>query len=302
MLRVARNMSIFFLEKLKEKNLDEAIHFIENYEENCVELMSRLLDESWKLEVYSYFILYEGESLFKKKIVGVVMKSTGGLLQHCIPNYKNFAKNKKFWWALKSLFDGKNLYCIMGEYGATKFLAKLAEKYVPTKTLIEEKDYLLLSYHPENLPDELQNRNFDFNVVKCTLDDAKRLFNLQKQYSLVEVVPKGKSFSDDMCSRNVNLMLKKQIVYAIEENGELVAKVGSNAIGKNFVQLGGVYTEENFRGRGMAQCLVDKISRQVASDGKKPVLFVRVKNDSAKKAYRKVGYVYQNDYLILYYG
>ena len=296
-------MKIFFLERLKDKTLQDAISFIEESEEkeaNCVELMSRLLDDSWKLSVYSYFILYEGESLFKKKILAIFMKSTGGLLQFCIPQPERFLKSRKFARAVKSLFEGK-LYCIMGEKSAAKLIAKIAEKYAPENHLNEERDYLLLSYHPENLPDGLIERKFDYEPIKCGQDDSEKLFELHKQYNIVEVFPKGKEYSADICRRTLELMLKKQMTYAIEQDGQFVAKAGSNAIGKNFVQLGGVYTDEKYRSKGMAQCLVDFISRQVVLEGKKPVLFVRTKNESAKKAYRKVGYIYQNDYAILYY-
>ena len=210
-------------------------------------------------------------------------------------------KNRKFARALKPLFGAQSLYCIMGESEATKLVAKLAAKYIPEKQPIEEKDYLLLTYHPENLPDELAERKFDFNVVECSEEDAERIFDLQMQYNLVEVVPKGKKYSEEMCRRNISLMLKKQMVYAIEQDEILVAKAGSNAIGKNYVQLGGVYTDEKYRGNGMAQCLVSLLSKRIVAEGKQPVLFVRTHNDSAKKAYRKVGYIYQNDYLILYY-
>ena len=300
-------MRVFFLEKVKEKNLEDAVAFIAPYEQNCVELMSRLLDGSWQLSVYSYYILYEGETIFKKRIVAVLMKSTGGLLQHCFPdcmaggNGAKLLHSRKLARALKPLFTDGNLYCIMGERVSTEFMAHLAEKFADGKKIIEEKDYLLLSYHPENLPDGLFDRNFDFEVVECGSDDAGRIFDLQKQYMAVEVVPKGKKVSDDMCSRNVELMLKKQMVYAVGQDGKLVAKAGSNAIGKNLIQLGGVFTDEKYRGQGMAQCLVSLISKRVLDEGKQPVLFVRTHNESAKKAYRKCGYIYQNDYLILYY-
>ena len=83
---------------------------------------------------------------------------------------------------------------------------------------------------------------------------------------------------------------------------KFVAKAGSNAIGKNFIQLGGVFTDEKFRGQGLAQILIKELCKTIRNMNKEPVLFVQVKNESAKRAYRKVGFVYQSDYTICYYN
>ena len=295
-------MNLFYLEPLKEKKLEEAINFVELQEENSIELMSRLLDGSWQKEIYSYYLVYEGEPILKKNLVAVIMHSKGGLVQHCIKNPSAYFENRMFYWSLRSLFERQNLYCIMGEKTGTELLQDIAKKFAPEKTISENREYLLLLYNPENLPDELLNPQFDFEIVRCSEDDKERIFPLQKQYDIVEVLPEGKAFSAEVCKRVLSINLKNQVIYAIKQDGKLVAKAGTNAIGKNYVQFGGVFTDENYRGQGMAQCLVSKLSKEFTEQGKKCALFVKVKNEKAKKAYRKAGYTYQNDYIICYYG
>lgn len=289
-------MKHYKFEKLSDKNINLAINFIENHEINSIALMSRLLDGSWQGAIYDYYCIYDGD-----RLISVLMHSKGGLVQHCIENATNLFDDAAFFHCLKPFFYGKNLYCIMGENVGTKLLQKIATKYA-NKTLLEQRDYILLLYNPTNLPQELLNINFDFDVVKCDGSNADALFSLQKSYDIVEVLPKNKEFNEKLCKRNLELMLKKQIVYAIKQDGVFVAKAGTNAIGKNYCQIGGVFTDENYRGKGMAQCLVTVLAKEIKSMGKNCALFVRTENAAAKTAYRKAGFVYQNDYRILYYS
>ncbi|MEE0878854.1 MAG: GNAT family N-acetyltransferase, partial [Treponemataceae bacterium] len=142
----------------------------------------------------------------------------------------------------------------------------------------------------------------DFEIVKCNQENLQDLFELQKNYDIVEVIPPGKEFCELNCKTLLRKNLETQIIYAIKKDSKFVAKAGSNAIGKNFIQLGGVFTDENYRGQGFAQVLIKELCKTIRNMNKEPVLFVQVKNESAKRAYRKVGFVYQSDYTICYYN
>ncbi|MCR4790612.1 MAG: GNAT family N-acetyltransferase [Treponemataceae bacterium] len=294
-------MGKFILQELNSSNLNEAIAFIEPCEENSVALMGRLVDGSWEKGIYSYYLIYEKNGLASKDLVCVIMHSKGGLIQHCIKNPEVFADDSDFLECVRPIFENKSLYCVMGETRGCRLFEKLITTILPQKKVREDREYLLLLYNPQNLPDELLDKKFDFDIVRCGIEDKDQLFPLQKNYDIVEVLPKGKAFSAELCRKNLELMLKTEMIYAIQEDGKFVAKAGSNAIGKNYIQLGGVFTDADYRGRGMAQCLVSHLAKEVEKSGKKSVLFVRVKNESAKAAYRKAGFTYENDYLITYY-
>ena len=96
--------------------------------------------------------------------------------------------------------------------------------------------------------------------------------------------------------------LEKQIVFALFEGDRAVAKAGTNAIGKNFAQIGGVFTDVAFRNRGFATFLTNYAAQRLSEKGKKVILFVKKKNESAKRAYAKAGFAQFGTFRIVYYS
>jgi ribosomal protein S18 acetylase RimI-like enzyme len=201
--------------------------------------------------------------------------------------------------------DSFPLPCVMGDKKGSSLLINSINEIYDGKLPYENRDYLLLKYHPENLPDFLLKEENtlpnDFQIVKCNESNLDDLFELQKNYDIVEVIPPGKEFNELNCKVTLKKILESQIIYAIKNDSKFVAKAGSNAIGKNFIQLGGVFTDENYRGKGFAKILIKELCKVIREEKKEPVLFVQVKNESAKRAYRQVGFTYQSDYTICYY-
>ncbi len=288
---------------LSQENKNLAVEFLSPVEESCVTLMSRIYD-NFPTETFSYYVLYQNlES--EKKIRGVIMISKGGLIQHHFENPTELENSKNFQSELKNLLKDKKLYCIMGDKKGSSLLINSINKIYDGKLPYENREYLLLRYHPENLPDflleEENTLSNDFEIVKCNESNLEDLFELQKNYDIVEVIPPEKEFNELNCKVTLKKNLENQIIYAIKNNLKFVAKAGSNAIGKNFIQLGGVFTDANYRGKGFAKILIKEICKVIKEQNKEPVLFVQVKNESAKRAYRQVGFTYQSDYTICYY-
>ena len=134
-----------------------------------------------------------------------------------------------------------------------------------------------------------------FTCVPCSEADVNLLLPLQKEYDSVEVLLPGAKLDVPLCRLNLRKILREQFVLGVRadnaDSGFFVAKAGTNAIGLNWVQLGGVCTLPEFRGKGLATFLVNKIALQKLSDGKKTALFVKNKNLPAQKAYKKAGFV-----------
>ena len=134
-----------------------------------------------------------------------------------------------------------------------------------------------------------------FSCVPCSEADVNLLLPLQKEYDSVEVLLPGAKLDVPLCRLNLRKILREQFVLGVRadnaDSGFFVAKAGTNAIGLNWVQLGGVCTLPEFRGKGLAAFLVNKIALQKLSDGKKTALFVKNKNLPAQKAYKKAGFV-----------
>lgn len=90
------------------------------------------------------------------------------------------------------------------------------------------------------------------------------------------------------------------MVWVVEEHGRAVATSGFNAATREAVQIGGVYTPPELRGRGyaravVAQSLLDARARGIA----RSILFTGDDNLPAQAAYRSLGYERIGDYRIV---
>lgn len=299
-------MKHFSIEKITEDNSQKAIDYLEQHEQSCVTLLSRLLTKQNTFSIYHYFFVYEHEN-FTTKIIAIIMHSNGGMIQHHIDNPEQFFNDEDFSTCIKQIINSENIYCIMGDKKGSDLLLSIILSNFSNYEISQYSDYLLLSYHPENLPNGLfekekyiDNKKNNFEIIQCDSSYLDNILPLQKQYDLLEVIPPHITFNEANCKKNLLHTLQTQTMLAIKADNDLVAKANTNAIGKNFIQIGGVFTNENFRGHNFAKLLVDSLCKKILLQNKQPVLFVKAKNENAKKAYRKVGFTYQSDYSIIY--
>jgi predicted GNAT family acetyltransferase len=120
--------------------------------------------------------------------------------------------------------------------------------------------------------------------------DAERLMELQEGYEREEVMPPGDPFNRNTCLAGLTRNLGSQIIFFVRAGHEILAKAGTNARGFRWDQLGGVYTQPEWRGKGVATALVAHISRMRMAEGRKIALFVKTRNEPAICAYRKAGF------------
>ena len=116
-----------------------------------------------------------------------------------------------------------------------------------------------------------------------------------------EVAPSGKLVTDLEAAAQLKSILKDQLCFALWTDGEIVAKANTNAIGFNYVQLGGVYTHPLFRKNYYAWNLVYTICTRVLKSGRKISLFVKEKNNPAHELYQRIGFVQGGKYEIAYF-
>ena len=79
------------------------------------------------------------------------------------------------------------------------------------------------------------------------------LYPLQRDYELEEVLIEPGHFDPQTCLANLRSTLRRQIVILAEQDGRPVSKAGTNARGFDADQIGGVFTVEGQRGRGLAR-------------------------------------------------
>lgn len=81
-------------------------------------------------------------------------------------------------------------------------------------------------------------------------------------------------------------------------NDEPVAQAIIQVVTGRLAQIGGVYTREEYRGKGYCKVLVGELCRRIYTAGRIPALLVRQNNIPAVKAYQALGFTYYDEYLI----
>ncbi|MBN1523112.1 MAG: GNAT family N-acetyltransferase [Spirochaetales bacterium] len=138
------------------------------------------------------------------------------------------------------------------------------------------------------------------HIHKADAEDAMRLFELQKSYELEEVYLNPHAFNETACYANLKNTLRKELVLVAERNGTPVGKAGTNARGYNMYQLGGVFTREQDRRKGISFLLMFELLNRIFKEQKKACLFVKKSNLGAIRLYEKLGFTMIDNFSIIY--
>lgn len=261
--------------------------FILPYEHSCVLLASYIRKKDENLAV----IVADTDLQNLEDIVGVLYFNR--VLLHCIPSLMIQLRP-----LILEFLDGKNLKCLNGEKAGSDFILE-ALNSVGIQPFHTNKYYLMtLDQSAIEAPEEL---SCDDELRRCYDSDFEALFELQKKYLAKEVAPAGKVVTDSECSISLRQILKNQLCFAIFADGEAVSKANTNAIGFNWVQLGGVYTHPLYRKNYYAWHLVCTVCGRVQKTGRKICLFVKEKNNPAQLLYKRMGFIEKNGFEICYF-
>jgi predicted GNAT family acetyltransferase len=288
------------VEPINFLNLKQVVDFLKEDEHTCITLMSRFV-KNGKIDLLPKYI--KGFSFyFDKKLVGVMAISTGGgILHHFLEGVLNHSEERKVLEELLyPILKGYSVYSIVGDMLGSDFLKEVIQEEKCPKIKIP---YTLMKFDCTKANSKFQNTLQDFGIKKCSTKDIETLYPLQAAYEVVEVLPPGEDFNPDNCRLNLRHNLGNQYIIGayLKKTGQFVAKAGSNALGLNWVQLGGVFTREEFRGQGLATLLVEQIALDMKEINKKVALFVKDSNEFARRAYEKAGFIPISKFCIYYY-
>lgn len=288
--------------QLSKELFPQVSAFLEPYEHTCVQLAMYVR----KLSPHVFVIQDDGKngdvtsSNPSSKILGLIYVDS--TIFHCIPGTSIFESQEFCSKLLDFIFQKLNtaksrVKCVSGELQATTTLTQLLTSRIAAP--YQTNHYKLLTAASiKNPPQELSN---DDQILRCTENDLEKLMPIQKDYLSHEVAPTGKEVSDAEVAMGLRQILKNQLCLALYSDDEPVAKANTNAIGINWIQLGGVYTHPLYRRNGYAWHLVSAICRRTNSAGKKAALFVKDINVPAMELYRKLGFEEVGQYLISYF-
>lgn len=287
-------------QQITSKDGKKVVDFLLEDEKTCISLMSCFVKAGEIKQLPPHIKGYK--ILFNQEIVGIFTISDGGSVLHYFKEKYTKSDNENYENLKKLIFailSKKNVYSIIGNLYGTRFLMKVIEGKRKPKIQI---NYTLMTFNRKKNQDFLK-LDEDFFVKKCSRSDFETLYPLQAAYDLVEVLPPGEKFNPDNCRITLRYNLGYQHIYGIvsKSKKQIVAKAGTNALGLNWVQIGGVFTREEFRGRGFASFLVNYISKIMTESDKKVALFVKVENKVAQKAYLNAGFEPISSFGIFYY-
>ena len=161
-------------------------------------------------------------------------------------------------------------------------------------------DYKLMVLPHQQFQDSQKLYNDDF-IMRCTENDMENLFEIERNYLQDEVAVRGQKVSDAEVSMRLRQILKNQLYFALISDDRIVSKAYTNAIGKNWIQIGGVYTLFQFRQNGYAALTVSTLCKRILQANKNISLFVKTKNLPAQQLYQKIGFTFHSDYKIVYF-
>ena len=197
---------------------------------------------------------------------------------------------------------------ISGEKDGTDFflevirnLSENPDSTFPKKFNVKQiNDYKLMVLPHQQFQDSQKLYNDDF-IMRCTENDMENLFEIEKNYLQDEVAVRGQKVSDAEVSMRLRQILKNQLYFALISDDRIVSKAYTNAIGKNWIQIGGVYTLFQFRQNGYAALTVSTLCKRILQAHKNISLFVKTKNLPAQQLYQKIGFTFHSDYKIVYF-
>lgn len=269
---------------------DYAVSFVLPYEQECCALMQRILSHDKAI-----YLVCDYPAASPMAVHGVLLYNAGRTIFHCLPQKTNEVKA-----ALKGFLAERAVFCVTGESTGTVFLERIILE-AGISIEYEVRDYQFFEYKPRTLSD-IGLFFKEYEVMQCAPRDIELVLPLQFEYAQVEVLPQGRTLNRAVERLSFEQTLHLLRVYAVKKQNVCVAKAQINASGKNYEQIGGVFTIPSFRNRGIASHLVHIIADQVVAKNKKAVLFAKVTNHTAIHSYKKAGFVPIGKYRIVYYN
>lgn len=134
-------------------------------------------------------------------------------------------------------------------------------------------------------------------------DDMDRLVDWQALYRVEQLGDEDGPALRSECRRDVGRLVVERRLFLLEDGGRAVSMSAFNAVLPDVVQIGGVFTPMELRGRGYARSVVagSLLTAQGAGVGR-AVLFTGEGNVAARRAYEALGFVPVGDYGMVFFA
>lgn len=188
------------------------------------------------------------------------------------------------------------IHSIMGQQNEVDTLAAVFGSEARTTI-----DYELLAIAPEAMPPRERPPMDSLTLLEADESMWKSILPLQVAYEIEEVIPAGSEPNINHSKATLIESLRNHTVLLATINGEVIARVATNAHGFTGDQIGGVYTDPRYRGRGVARWLMTELLARLAREHRGASLFVKANNEIAINLYRNLGFSFESPFRIRYY-
>ncbi len=284
--------------KAREKeDFLRALAFVLPHEKTCCTLTRRILDRE-----DGVYLILRGGTKGHPIVDGVFFFIDDEILLPCLSGIRSHGMK-----ALAAFLEGKKLFCISAlEDELSKIRGILSRLSKPPKIRESRRYYFMEHQDRDAALNAIGGLPGEFRIQLAGPDYESVLLPLHFAYMREEVLIKGRSLNEEFEKGQLREALKSQVVVTAASSSEnqnrIVAKAGTNAIASKVMQLGGVYTVQEERGRGIAAALTAFLAESAAKKEMSTVLFVGKRNAAAIAAYRRAGFRDSGkEYTIEYY-
>jgi predicted GNAT family acetyltransferase len=293
-------------QRVTQDNFNELIRFILPHEYLCVNFTSRLLNNNRpELPPPREAALYIGKEVPPKahrpigaydaaRVCAAVLVTSKGLVIPVHDEGISLTADQLLPLLTQIYQYVRRIYCVIGMESTVKQYEPHLHEAIDTF----RSHYLMLrpkQHHlaPLSIPVKIQ-------IQHLTEKHIKHIFPLEKAYQYEEVVVHPERFNTAAYMLHFRKVVKSQKVLFASLNGVPISKAGTNAIGINHTQIGGVFTTPEYRGHGVARALMHRLIEEIQVSDRTPVLFVKTNNSSAIQLYRRLNFDIIGRYQISY--
>ena len=187
---------------------------------------------------------------------------------------------------------------IIGPAGQVEFVFNSLE-IETDEVKVDEVEYLYsLELADLNVPDALENGRLQGRRAK--MEDLELITQWRVEFNIEAMNETESPELREYAKMGSKRYIEEGRVWLLLKEGKPVAKTAFNAVTKEAVQVGGVYTPPANRRNGYARAAVAASLTDARDEGaSSAVLFTGIDNYPAQKAYEALGFEHIGDYRIL---
>jgi len=296
-------MSITWHEAHKE-NLKEIKAFVLQHEVDVVSIAEEIKNVEENYEYETHFLAI---ALREQKIIAIFFINRSATLFPYWEGHESTAIIKSL--GAQNAIHTKLLAvrAVMGRRDTVQILSRFIHiikkrRAHHTTTVVE---YLLMTLDKLhfNRMEISRSSSLETKIARATSKDIDYILPLHIEYLKEEVQlsehqpPMSAHYARD----HLRNSLTHHTYYVVWHNARVIAKANTNVEGYRCAQLGGIFTQKQYRNLGIGYNCVTSLCELLFTRYTTLVLFVKRHNTSAISLYRSIGFARRCDYAIHYF-